>query len=180
MNNKTSLIFANPAKLSSFIQDCTQSDGIQEGVSEMQELLRSALEQKFEISSPKDNSRSVIYNNLLAEAQNIHETKSVLDILLSTESQVSELNNIKQDIKKKRKELHNKKLQDVAVVIYYAAIASSIAFHNGTKISSFGYDEIKESLEKLCQNDWIVPEIHDLFNKAIIKCNNMIDEKENG
>ncbi len=171
--DKKTLINVNPEKLTTFLKSCTQDSNISNSNPDKSEFLYSILEQKFEFDHVIHKDRSVMFNNLLAEAHSIENQQTLLTVLLSPNSQLNQLLQIKQDLKKKRKEIDDKLFQEVSVVIYYAAISSALVFHNGTRISSFSYMEIKGSLEKIISQDWIGMEISDLLSKAISICDEM-------
>ncbi|KPK44134.1 MAG: hypothetical protein AMJ65_03895 [Phycisphaerae bacterium SG8_4] len=59
--------------------------------------------------------------------------------------------------------------RDVALVLYFAAIAGAIVFHN-VRISQYSYEKLAQSIEALTQHDWITPEITRVYDEARKHC----------
>jgi len=59
--------------------------------------------------------------------------------------------------------------QAAATVIYYAAIASALAFHEH-KMSLHSYEKLHEAYIELRKKAWIPPELKGLFRKASEAC----------
>jgi hypothetical protein len=58
---------------------------------------------------------------------------------------------------------------DAATVIYFAAIASALLFHD-IKITKFSYKTLDESFSKLIGEKWINADIAELFSQARLVC----------
>ncbi len=56
-----------------------------------------------------------------------------------------------------------------AIVIYYAAIASALLFHNH-KITQHSYEKLEKAYTDLEQKPWVPPELKELFQKARTLC----------
>jgi hypothetical protein len=56
--------------------------------------------------------------------------------------------------------------REVALTVYYAAIASALAYHDA-KISEHSYKSLKEAFSKLVQNAWIPANLLSLFQAAL-------------
>jgi len=59
--------------------------------------------------------------------------------------------------------------QAAATVIYYAAIASALAFHQH-KISRHSYERLQEAYADLAQKPWIPSDLKNLFKRAHTAC----------
>lgn len=64
-----------------------------------------------------------------------------------------------------------------ATVIYYAAIASALAFHQH-KITQHSCKKLQEAYRDLGQKPWIPPELRDLFKKAEAICRQRKEKAE--
>lgn len=53
----------------------------------------------------------------------------------------------------------------VAIVLYFAAIASALVYHK-QKMTNFGYGDLAESLQTLARKPWLTPDLKQLFAKA--------------
>ena len=58
---------------------------------------------------------------------------------------------------------------DVGLVLYYAAIASGLIYHN-QRISRYSYAELKEAFSGLIQQDWIPQDLIEMFTRACEYC----------
>ena len=57
----------------------------------------------------------------------------------------------------------------VGTTIYYAAIASALAFH-GQKITTHSFLKLDRSFAALAHKTWITPELAGLFSEACKRC----------
>jgi len=67
-------------------------------------------------------------------------------------------------------------LRDVALTIYYAAIAGALVFHD-SKITKNSYKELVRSFESLCKQEWISKDLMRLFENARQSCSKNYDEE---
>jgi hypothetical protein len=59
--------------------------------------------------------------------------------------------------------------RDVALAVYFAAIASALVYHN-VKISQYSYAELQQSFDTLSRHDWITPRLTKCFKRACKYC----------
>ena len=59
--------------------------------------------------------------------------------------------------------------RDVALAIYFAAIAGALVFHN-VKISEYSYKQLEQSFETLSKHPWIPPNLAGIYKKACKSC----------
>jgi hypothetical protein len=57
----------------------------------------------------------------------------------------------------------------VATTIYFAAIANGLLFH-GAKITTYSYESLQASFDKLGSKPWMSAELRKLFSKALRLC----------
>jgi hypothetical protein len=93
------------------------------------------------------------------------------DLLLNKEVDVALLGRIKNDNGKLSQQADNRVRKDVAVALYYAAIASALVFHH-RKISDFSFADLDKAFQKLQQKEWISMDLRDLYDKASVICRN--------
>jgi len=67
--------------------------------------------------------------------------------------------------------------RDVALTIYYAAIASALIFHD-SKITKNSYEDLVHSFESLCKQEWISKDLIRHFEKARQQCNKKLNAEE--
>jgi len=100
---------------------------------------------------------------------------SIKDLLLDPETDLLIIKTIK-DLQKKRAESACSELQqDVATVVYYAAIASALVYHD-VKISKFSYKVLDPTFTELGQNNWLITDLKILFSSAHELCSKHINK----
>ena len=69
--------------------------------------------------------------------------------------------------------------RDAAIVIYYAAIANALLYHD-VRITSSSHEDIDKSLTLLLKKTWLDPDIAELFKKVRRLCRDFIDRQHRG
>lgn len=67
--------------------------------------------------------------------------------------------------------------KEISGVIYYAAIASALIYHNA-KISQHSFEQLSNSFATLLEKEWIDPDICELFDRAIVICRSLHKEEQ--
>jgi hypothetical protein len=88
--------------------------------------------------------------------------KSLLQVLLSPQSDLGLLQAIKDCSKWLSTSLDSKTEAALATTIYYAALASALAYHN-RKITQYSYDALERSFSIFAAKKWMSPELAGLF-----------------
>ena len=91
--------------------------------------------------------------------------QSLCDVLTNSATDVGTLNTIKESAKKSASQGE----RQIAVAIYFAAIASALVFHH-QKISTQPYPTLKLSFSELAEKPWMSRELAGLFEKACFFC----------
>lgn len=95
--------------------------------------------------------------------------RSVGEVLLDPSTDVAVLQRIKSWGKKladRQRDRPNRSPEYAAgLTIYYAAIASALAFHD-ERITDYGFGQLAEALQRLIDQPWLSPAVSDLFAKA--------------
>ena len=86
---------------------------------------------------------------------------------------VTILKQIKDDNKKLSQHIKSNDEYDVVIVVYYAAIASALVFHD-RRITSFSYGHLNEKFISLLELTWLTSDIRNLFLKARDYCGQKI------
>jgi hypothetical protein len=94
---------------------------------------------------------------------------NVGDLLLNQDVSVALLRRVKDDNGQWSQRADTKVQKDVAVAIYYAAIAAALIFHRH-KISGFSFAELGKAFGMLRQKSWIPRDMRDMYDKAIAVC----------
>jgi len=95
--------------------------------------------------------------------------QTMSDFLLSPKTDLAVIKTLK-DYGKELVRFGNREAwRAAATVIYYAAIASALAFHH-QKITQRSYGKLQEAYADLEQKPWIPSELKDLFRKARKVC----------
>ena len=157
---------------------------------ELLNICSESIPSEYEIDTK--SKKAELLHDHLAETLSLEAYKSDLGVedmanlyqmpgLLNSETIRNLVNNPQTDISLiKRVKNHSKKLSksaatklenDVANAIYYVAIASALVFHN-LKITQFSYGTLKNTFSKLIKNNWLTPDVAQLFSKAHQVCQN--------
>ena len=107
--------------------------------------------------------------HLFSNAMELCSGNTIGDLLLNKDVGVDLLKKVKDLNKKFSQRTDSKVEKDVAIAIYYAAIASVLVFH-GQKITVFEYSDLEESLEQLKSKSWMPTDLRDLFERACEVC----------
>jgi len=91
------------------------------------------------------------------------------ELLLDPQTKIAVLRRIKDFAKDMGTSAGDECRRDVALAVYYAAIAGAIVNHN-VKISQHAYDKLEQSFEKLAGHGWVSPGLSRLFRDAKQYC----------
>ena len=94
---------------------------------------------------------------------------SLRDCLTNPEIKLAILIRIKDYTKNLGKTSDNKIKREVSKIIYFAAVAAALVFHEN-KISEYPYKYLLRSFKFCRQKDWIPKELIDIFDIAIGEC----------
>ena len=149
-------------------------------------LLRLYMDNNEEDQRNCDDDKKALLGDLLSDAlpldqETIKTLPSILRILyeempplvgqplgkllLSPETKLEHLIAIKEHAKKMMSTAETDAKYETRAVIYYAAIASALAFHD-RKITTHSNQELQDSLSALAERDWITTDLSKLLKKA--------------
>jgi hypothetical protein len=100
---------------------------------------------------------------------------STKDLLLNPETDLLIVKTIKDLHKKRAESAVSRFQQDVATVVYYAAISSALVYHN-IKITKFSYKVLRATLSELNQNKWLTKDLNVLFGTAQDFCSKHLNK----
>ncbi|MFC1604646.1 hypothetical protein ACFL5F_06425 [Planctomycetota bacterium] len=132
------------------------------------ELLRDKLAQKI----PLDHVVAQILPKALAQVcKDIQPfTGNSYGVLLNDPlTDITILTKIKDNNKKLAQHISSETEYDVITVIYYAAIASALIYHD-QRITSFSYDHLNDKYTSLLENTWLTSDLREVFQKALNLC----------
>ena len=95
--------------------------------------------------------------------------RSLGGILLDKESDITLLRAIKDYSKQLSFALVSEAEIAIAITIYYAALASSLVYHD-KKITKYPYEALEQYFTMLMNKKWMVPELAELFSRACNIC----------
>ncbi len=90
---------------------------------------------------------------------------TIRDILLSSRTDLAVVKTVKDYGKQLARRGGSEAAQAAATVLYYAAIAAALVFHQH-KISQHSYQKLDKAFTELEQKPWVSPELKGLFQKA--------------
>ena len=102
--------------------------------------------------------------------------RSLLQVLFSPESSVSQLQVIKEAGKRLTATSVSEAERAVATTIYHAAIARCL-IHHDKKITQHSYNKLDESFALLIEKNWMAHELVELFSHARRICENKRSRK---
>lgn len=91
--------------------------------------------------------------------------KTIKELLLDPKTSISIIRQIKDFSKDLSSTSRCKMEHDVANVLYYAAIAHALVYHE-EKITSFSDEELQKAFLKLKREKWVIKSLVELFQKA--------------
>ncbi len=95
--------------------------------------------------------------------------KTIGDILLDSRAQLSTIKEIRDRAKAQVAREHSEPEQAVMTTIYFAAIANALAYR-GAKITTYSYESLESSFEKLIRKVWMPADFAELFRRAVASC----------
>ena len=91
------------------------------------------------------------------------------DLVFNPASSIADLEAAKDYAKQAGTTAHNEYASEAARVVYYAAIAAALVFHE-KKISQYSHAQLQAYFASLIEKEWIVVELRELFTKAQNVC----------
>jgi len=91
------------------------------------------------------------------------------DLLQDSGTKIAVIRRIKDFAKELGNSAKDKIERDVALTVYFAAIAAALVFHEA-RISQYDYRHLEQSFEALGQHDWIPRSLATLYEKARKYC----------
>lgn len=139
------------------------------------ETLRALLEEQLTCSEPK---RSLLRETLVMMLDAPHRLKDrpLGDVLLSPQSDLDLLQEIKDCGKMLSGTLDSQTETALARTVYFTAIAAALVHHD-TKISQNSYETLADSLALLMEKGWMAPQLVELFGQARRICLDRPQEK---
>lgn len=98
------------------------------------------------------------------------------DVLTASTSDFATIRDIKRRAKKMTKGEESPS-EHIAVTIYFAAIANAL-LHHKAKITSYSYESLQVSFNKLMNKSWMTQGLRQLFTDAVEVCRNKTQEQE--
>jgi len=132
------------------------------------ELLLDALASKLPIDPALLESLPDVLQPLSEELQSVSGLP-LGKLLQNPQTKITLIRNIKDFAKELGTSANDEIKRDVALAIYFAAIASALLFHN-VKISEYTYKQLEQSFKTLSKHDWMPPNLSRLFKKARRYC----------
>lgn len=91
------------------------------------------------------------------------------DLLQDSQTKIAVVRRIKDFAKELGNSAKDKIERDVALAVYFAAIAGALIFHDA-RISQYSYEQLAQSFEALGEHDWITPDLTKLYKEARRYC----------
>ena len=98
------------------------------------------------------------------------------NVLTASESDFATIKEIRRYAKKMTR-AKGSEAEHVAVTIYFAAIANALLFHEA-KITSYSYESLEISFNKLIEKSWMPRRLRELFVEAAEVCRNKSQKTE--
>lgn len=158
-------------KLHEILRLCTEkgySEVMEESEQQRSELIEDKLSEPL---SKNDLGKSLIskYLDSLCDISGLMESVSLRALLFNPDTNISILHKIRKQGKNLLRQSKSPVQKDVATVLYYAAIASALFFHN-EKISKLSRDKLIHTLSVLSQANWLPSDLSILFQNAQLRC----------
>jgi hypothetical protein len=141
------------------------------------ELMAELLRNKLDGPLPPDPITAIRPSSVLDNIYNelaIQSRRTLGDELVDPETDLGTILLIKDHAKQTAAEDRPKAQRNVAITVYYAAIASALLFHD-RKITTHSYDTIAITFAKLIEKPWMPPVLIEHLNSARRTC---LDRKD--
>ena len=132
--------------------------------SQKEQLLLDTLRSKLPLDRILERSLPALIHSLAQELRSLSGA-SLGDLLTNPRTPVEALMKIKDHCKERGASAQSDAEREVALTVYYAAIASALAYHN-TIISEHSPKNLKDAFRKLEQNSWTPASLVTLFRTA--------------
>jgi hypothetical protein len=171
MDKESTTFGLRPEKLARLLNIGSDTDGTNNAVNPEErkaELLQDWLAATLPLDAVLLESLPVILQRLCRQLQP-NVGKQFRKVLKDPQTDILVIKKIKDYSKKLVVSAKSEAEHDAATVIYFAAIASALLFHN-TKITKFSHKTLDESFSKLINEKWINADIAELFSQAQLVC----------
>jgi adenylate kinase len=152
--------------------EANQNEKTQDKEKNRAELLLDTLASKLPINPALLESLPAVLRSLSEELQSVSGL-SLGKLLQNSKTKTVLFRRIKDFGKDLGTSANDEIERDVALAIYYAAIAGALVFHN-VKISEHTYKQLEKSFETLSKHVWIPPNLTGLYKKACNSCRKKI------
>jgi hypothetical protein len=171
MDKESTTFGLNPEKLARLLKigsDISQTDEKIDPEHKKAELLHDWLAATLPLDAALAEQLPIVIRRLCKELQPL-SGEPFGKLLEDSKTNVEVLNKIKGYSKKLVTAAKSEAENDAATVVYYAAIASALFFHD-QKITRFSYKDLEQSFSCLVKNSWIPMDLINLFEKASLLC----------
>jgi hypothetical protein len=128
------------------------------------ELLCDLLAQPFSYHIRKCESLGATLSHI-PTLIDVMSDETIKDLLINSKTGLSIIKKIKDFAKQLSSSSGDKAEHDVANVIYYAAIAHALVYHQ-ERITTFSCEELRKAFLKLKEENWITKSIGNLYTKV--------------
>lgn len=164
-DKKKSLIPEQVSALLKIAEDLPSESGKVDDIQRKSELLCDLLAQPFSTHIRKSESPSATLSHI-PTLVDVLSDETIKEILLNPKTELSLIKKIKVFAKQLSNSSGDKEEHDAATVIYYAAIAHALVYHE-EKITSFSDNELRKAFSKLGREKWVIKSLVELFQKAL-------------
>lgn len=132
------------------------------------DLLADTLGSRMPVDATLLESLPVVLRSLSEQLESVSGLP-IGQLLFNSQTKTALLRRIKDYAKDMGASASDEQQRDVALAVYYAAIAAALVNHN-VKISQHSYGKLEQSFEKLASHEWISPGLSRLFKDARQYC----------
>ncbi len=140
------------------------------------ESLMDLLAARLPVQDALAQSLPGIIQKIYKELPSLTE-KPLGKLLLDPATDLSIIKHVKSYTKAKAKTATSNTEKEVATVTYFASLAHALVYHD-RRITALSFGTLVESFKKLIKNDWLAPELADLFKTAVAECEKQAKQRE--
>ena len=126
-----------------------------------------------------DSSSVIDELSHLCDISGLAQGDPIRNILLDSQASVALLDQIRGFAKNKSKKAASEAEADATGVVYYAAIAGALVYHD-SKISRLSQQKLQQTFAELAETNWVPSDLVELFKKAKQYCQNILVSLEKG
>lgn len=179
MAKKTKISSLPAEKLGHLLNLCSEKGQAEKGIDQGQKM-SEALEDMLASALPADSYDSTSVKDELShlcDISGLAHGDSIRAMLMDPQTGIALIDKIKGYAKNRSKKAASEAEADAAGVVYYAAIACALVYHD-SRISRLSEQKLQQTFANLAETTRVPSDLAELFKKAKQFCQNNLDTEK--